>query len=231
MFALLGRQAGRVGPAASGMLLLTLLVGPAWGQQKPSGAEVWSASCGRCHRLRAVDAYDARHWETVVTHMSLVARLTPDETQAVREFLVGAARARERQAGGASAASAAPPPVGSTRGGRAGLASREAALWVARVSADSYRPPSTCNPAGGGTAFKVQCAVCHGAKGKGDGPAAAAMNPRPPDLTDSVRMARLTDDSLFQVVAKGRGSMPGFGASLKGEALCEMVAYLRTLKR
>jgi len=44
-------------------------------------------------------------------------------------------------------------------------------------------------------------------------------------------MARLTDDSLFQVVAKGRGAMPGLGTSLKADAVCEIVAYLRTLKR
>ena len=231
MFALLERQARRAGLAASGTLLLTLLTVPAWAQQKPSGAEVWSASCGRCHRPRATDAYDGRHWETIVTHMSLVARLTPDETDAVREFLVGAARVRERQAGGASAAGAVPPSVGSTRGRSAGLASSRVALWTARVTLDPRRPLSACNLVGGQTAFKSQCAVCHGAKGRGDGAAAAAMNPRPPDLTDSVRMARLPDDSLFQIVTKGRGAMPGFGTSLTPEAVCDIVAHLRTLKR
>ena len=35
----------------------------------------------------------------------------------------------------------------------------------------------------GPTLFKSYCAVCHGADGKGDGPAAAALKTRPTDLT------------------------------------------------
>jgi len=31
--------------------------------------------------------------------------------------------------------------------------------------------------------FKSYCAPCHGVSGKGDGPAAAALNPKPADLT------------------------------------------------
>lgn len=231
MTALLERHAQRAWLALFATLLLTLLTVPAWAQQKPGGAEVWGAACGRCHRPRAADAYDARHWETIVTHMSLVARLTPDETEAVREFLVGAARAREERAGEASAVVAELPWIGSTHGGSAGLASDRAAFWTAGAGLDLRHPPSACSPVSGRTAYKLQCVVCHGESGKGNGTVAAAMNPRPSDLTDSVRMARLTDDSLFQILAKGRGAMPGFGTKLKVAQLCEIVAYLRTLKR
>src|SRR3990172_8250636 len=93
-----------------GALLLALLVVPASAQQqKPSGADVWPTNCGRCHRVRAVDPYTASQGESVVTHMALTARLTYDETQAVREFLVGAAQARERAASSAASASRQPP--------------------------------------------------------------------------------------------------------------------------
>jgi len=35
--------------------------------------------------------------------------------------------------------------------------------------------------------FTTYCAVCHGTGGKGDGPAAAALKKRPPDLTQLAR--------------------------------------------
>ncbi|MEO8603407.1 MAG: c-type cytochrome [bacterium] len=32
--------------------------------------------------------------------------------------------------------------------------------------------------------FKSRCTMCHGPGGKGDGPAGAALNPKPRDMTD-----------------------------------------------
>ncbi len=44
--------------------------------------------------------------------------------------------------------------------------------------------PITTSPSNSGKEmFKSYCAVCHGADGKGDGPAASAMKTPPPDLT------------------------------------------------
>lgn len=187
-------------------------------QQQPSGAEVWSTNCGRCHRIRAVDAYDASQWNTIVTHMALTARLTPEETDAVREFLVGAARAR---------AAATPGSFAIAPGGRALQAS----------SFDGEGEPvrglflgaSACPDASGGQIFKAHCVVCHGPKGKGDGPAAAALQPRPRDLSDTARMATMTDDSLTKVVTSGRQSMPGYAKILKPEEIRDVVAFLRCL--
>ena len=45
------------------------------------------------------------------------------------------------------------------------------------------------SPADGEIVYRRYCAPCHGITGHGDGPAAAALTPRPPDLT------RLTDDA------------------------------------
>ena len=44
-------------------------------------------------------------------------------------------------------------------------------------------PIQTSNPTSGPEMFKQYCAVCHGAGAKGDGPAASALKPPPPDLT------------------------------------------------
>jgi len=195
-------------------LALAVLVAPATAQQKPSGAEVWSSNCGRCHRVRAVDAYDARQWETVVTHMALAARLTSDETQAVREFLVGSARARQ---------TAQIPTTPATAGDQVAGAPVKQGLFLGAQA-------RCCDPKVGGPIFKAQCAACHGQGGKGDGPAATALNPRPPDLRAAGRIAALPDDSLLQIITAGRRGMPGYGKTLTADQIQEVVAFMRTLK-
>jgi len=44
-------------------------------------------------------------------------------------------------------------------------------------------PVTRSNPASGKQMFKDYCAACHGATGKGDGPAADLLKTPPPDLT------------------------------------------------
>jgi len=196
--------------------LLILLAAPASAQQaRPSGAEVWSSNCGRCHRARAVDAYSASQWESVVAHMALTARLTPDETQAVREFLVGAAQARETAAISAALASGRRAPLVLASRGPIGLGPADRAC---------------CDPEVGSGVFKAQCVVCHGPRGKGDGPAAVALTPRPANLAAAARLEQLSDDSLVNVVTAGRKTMPGFGRMLTPEQILEVVAYIRSFK-
>jgi mono/diheme cytochrome c family protein len=45
------------------------------------------------------------------------------------------------------------------------------------------KPITHSNPASGKQMFKDYCAACHGATGKGDGPAAELLKTAPPDLT------------------------------------------------
>jgi mono/diheme cytochrome c family protein len=44
-------------------------------------------------------------------------------------------------------------------------------------------PITQTSPLSGKEMFRAYCAVCHGANGKGDGPAATALQKRPTDLT------------------------------------------------
>ena len=56
--------------------------------------------------------------------------------------------------------------------------------------------------------FQTHCVVCHGPGGKGDGPAAAGLNPKPPNL---VKMAgHHPDGDIAWKIAIGRGPMPGW---------------------
>lgn len=49
--------------------------------------------------------------------------------------------------------------------------------------ATSPVPDSPEAIAAGAATYRAKCAICHGAAGRGDGPAAFTLNPRPVDLT------------------------------------------------
>ena len=79
------------------------------------------------------------------------------------------------------------------------------------------------------------CASCHGESGKGNGPAAAALNPKPRDHTDKEYMSKMSDEEMLKVIKNGGASvgksplMPPWGASLKDDQIQDVVAYIRTL--
>jgi len=77
--------------------------------------------------------------------------------------------------------------------------------------------------------FRRHCVACHGKGGEGNGPVAAALSPRPANLTDTTLMNSLTDDELLTIIAKGRRTMPAFGTLLKPEELAALAAYVRSL--
>jgi high-affinity iron transporter len=66
----------------------------------------------------------------------------------------------------------------------------------------------------GAALYASNCGVCHGAEGRGDGPGAAGLDPKPRDFHDRDRMAQLSLYSLYSTIALGvRGTaMVGFPA-------------------
>ncbi len=93
------------------------------------------------------------------------------------------------------------------------------------------------NPAKGKVSFEQLCASCHGAAGKGDGPAAAALTPKPRNLTDKAYMGGLKDAYLEKLI-KGGGQavgksplMPAMGGALKDADIDNVIAYIRTLEK
>lgn len=89
----------------------------------------------------------------------------------------------------------------------------------------------------GQVTFSMYCAACHGSAGKGDGPGAGALNPKPRDLTDGAYMTKLNDQYLFDMIAKGGGAlgkspvMPGWNPTLKHQDILDVVAYIRSLSK
>ncbi len=77
--------------------------------------------------------------------------------------------------------------------------------------------------------FETNCVVCHGEKGKGDGMAAAALNPKPTDLS-SDRVKKETDGELFWKMGNGKGNMPPWQSALTKTQRWQLVNYVRTLQ-
>lgn len=93
---------------------------------------------------------------------------------------------------------------------------------------------TTKNPVKGvGNAKKnieTNCVTCHGASGKGDGPAAAALPPPKPADWTSAKVQAETDGELFWKISTGRGAMPPW-KHLPDKDRWEIVNYIRTLKK
>jgi mono/diheme cytochrome c family protein len=79
----------------------------------------------------------------------------------------------------------------------------------------------------GAEAFTRDCAGCHGDAGRGDGPAAAALTPKPRDLAN----ARFSDRTLSDVLWSGvKGSSMPDWHELSGNDLRGLAAYVRSLE-
>ena len=85
--------------------------------------------------------------------------------------------------------------------------------------------------------YTQHCGGCHGPTGKGDGVAAAALTPKPSDLTNKAYMAGLKDQYLFDLIQKGGAAvgksplMPPLGSKLKDGDIRNVIAYFRSLAK
>ena len=80
----------------------------------------------------------------------------------------------------------------------------------------------------GARLYAENCAVCHGADGKGDGPAAAALRVRPADLT-AQHLFTHSDGDLYWWIGHGRdaGVMPGFAGVLRPAERWAVIDFVR----
>jgi len=77
--------------------------------------------------------------------------------------------------------------------------------------------------------YANHCGSCHGDKGKGDGIAASACNPKPADHTSDY-VQKEVDASLYWKISEGRGPMPSFKNALTEDEIWKIINYIRTLK-
>ncbi|MDR3716428.1 MAG: cytochrome c [Puia sp.] len=105
--------------------------------------------------------------------------------------------------------------------------------WVAPKEADNMKNPLAGNAAAVADAknlYIANCGPCHGEKGKGDGPAAQGLNPKPADHT-SASVQSESDGSLFWKLSEGRNPMPGYKKIFSDQQRWELIAYIRTLAK
>lgn len=109
-------------------------------------------------------------------------------------------------------------------------------------------PAERTSPAAGPEMFKQYCAACHGADGKGNGPAAAALTKQPADLTQlskknggkfpGLRVNNIIIGDDF-MAAHGSRDMPVWGIVFRSMGdnidtqmrLRNLTSYLETLQQ
>jgi len=105
-----------------------------------------------------------------------------------------------------------------------------AGLLIAPMSVSAETP---ANPKAGKAVYENSCQICHGASGRGDGAAAAALNPKPMNFSDAARMAKVTEAVSLKAVGEGGAAvgaspiMPAFKETLSAQQIQDVVAYVR----
>ena len=98
-------------------------------------------------------------------------------------------------------------------------------------------PPAQDDAAAGKKLYETRCQYCHGEKGKGDGPGAAVMYPRPRDFTSGAFKIRTTDfgeapsdADLTKIINDGMpgSTMPAWRGVLKDSEIVQVIAYIKT---
>jgi cytochrome c6 len=76
--------------------------------------------------------------------------------------------------------------------------------------------------------YKVKCAACHGADGKGE--TAIGKTNKLRDL-GSADVQKQSDADLTEIVTSGKNKMPAYGKSLKPDQIKDLVAYIRSFAK
>ncbi len=107
------------------------------------------------------------------------------------------------------------------------------------ISQDEWKAPGRAarkkNPvpadeqsiAAGRAVYLANCLACHGETGKGDGPAAAALDPKPNDLADP-KVWEQSDGAIFWKITRGRAPMPAYKNLLTDQERWNVLNYMRT---
>ncbi len=85
--------------------------------------------------------------------------------------------------------------------------------------------------------WKDKCVTCHGDRGLGDGPGAAALNPKPRTFKDPKWQMQTKDDRIAKVIVEG-GASVGLSAGMapnpelkdKPEVVAELVKIVRSFR-
>jgi mono/diheme cytochrome c family protein len=110
-----------------------------------------------------------------------------------------------------------------------------AAAAEAKPAVDSAKPnpvkPTPASVAAGKKAYGLDCAMCHGKAGAGDGDLAADMKLTLKDYRDPDSLKSMTDGEIFAIIEKGKGQMSGEEGRMKPAQIWDVVNYVRSLSK
>ncbi|MEJ2204089.1 MAG: c-type cytochrome [Gemmatimonadota bacterium] len=82
--------------------------------------------------------------------------------------------------------------------------------------------------------YQAVCSTCHGATGDGDGPGAAALDPKPANFQDATFWADRSDEELLKAIREGGASvgrsplMPAWGALFDQAEAEALLAHIKS---
>ena len=98
-------------------------------------------------------------------------------------------------------------------------------------------PAAKPDAAAGAALYAANCASCHGARGDGDGPASAALDPKPARHSDGTTMNALSNEHLYKVIQQGGPAvgksayMAPWAGVLSEAQTWDVIAFLRSLAK
>jgi mono/diheme cytochrome c family protein len=105
--------------------------------------------------------------------------------------------------------------------------------WIAPEEARKVKNPIKATKASiqkGKEIYEKKCALCHGVKGDGKGPASAGLNPKPTNFRES-HGEKMTDGEHFWKITTGKGPMASYEKDLTIEERWHVINYINTFSR
>jgi mono/diheme cytochrome c family protein len=85
--------------------------------------------------------------------------------------------------------------------------------------------------AAGKKAYGLDCAMCHGKDGSGNGDLATDMKLKLKDYRDPAALKDMTDGEMYGVILNGKGQMTGEEGRLNATQIWNVVNYVRSLAK
>jgi mono/diheme cytochrome c family protein len=101
-------------------------------------------------------------------------------------------------------------------------------VWLLVGSATVAVAASASGNDPGASTFEVHCATCHGQDGSGN--TAVGKSIKIPDL-HSAEVQSQPDAQLAEIIANGKGAMPGFKSSLSKDEIDALVKHVHQLAK